>query len=460
MERDGLAQSVAIRLNKSGCIGRTTQRRILAQRRPCEAPTCRICGSLLEPRSSTWACRRCARRFLTADAARRGRALLSVARAYLRRLPARPARGVRRPETRSSRSTRTSPPTPTRWVEHARALRRGDDRAASGSTATAWSSSSPRTTATCCSTSSRTGDPGARHRSGGERRRGGPRARRRDASSTSSARRSRDDAGRRGAAGRPDRREQRPRAGARRSTTSSPASRSCSRRTGWRRSRCRISPRLIEGLQFDTIYHEHYSYFSLTTLDRALLDARARALRRRGAALARRLAPRLPATAPGRERTRVEPSVARVLAEERAAGYDTARRVRELRRRVVAETKWRLLELLIGLRREGKRVVGYGAPGQGQHAAELLRHPDRPPRLHRRPQPVQAREVPARHAHPDPSAGAHRRDEARLRPDPAVEPEEGDRRAARLRPGMGGAADRPDSRARGPAVAVTDAAAA
>ena len=31
----------------------------------------------------------------------------------------------------------------------------------------------------------------------------------------------------------------------------------------------------------------------------------------------------------------------------------------------VAETKWRLLELLIELRRSGKRVAGYGAPGKG-----------------------------------------------------------------------------------------------
>ena len=31
----------------------------------------------------------------------------------------------------------------------------------------------------------------------------------------------------------------------------------------------------------------------------------------------------------------------------------------------VIETKWRLLELLIGLRRDGARIVGYGAPGKG-----------------------------------------------------------------------------------------------
>ena len=29
------------------------------------------------------------------------------------------------------------------------------------------------------------------------------------------------------------------------------------------------------------------------------------------------------------------------------------------------EVKWRLLDLLIRLRREGKQVVGYGAPGKG-----------------------------------------------------------------------------------------------
>jgi hypothetical protein len=31
----------------------------------------------------------------------------------------------------------------------------------------------------------------------------------------------------------------------------------------------------------------------------------------------------------------------------------------------VNETKWRLLEFLIARRREGKRIVGYGAPGKG-----------------------------------------------------------------------------------------------
>ena len=120
--------------------------------------------------------------------------------------------------------------------------------------------------------------------------------------------------------------------------------------------------RLIEGLQFDTIYHEHYSYFSLTTMDRLFsmhglevfdveeLPSHGGSLRvfvhRRGAAHA------------------IEPSVSRILGEERAAGYDSVEGYRDFGARV-AETKWRLLELLTRLRREGARVVGYGAPGKG-----------------------------------------------------------------------------------------------
>jgi SAM-dependent methyltransferase len=120
--------------------------------------------------------------------------------------------------------------------------------------------------------------------------------------------------------------------------------------------------RLIEGLQFDTIYHEHYSYFSLTTMDRLFsmhglevfdveeLPSHGGSLRvfvhRRGAAHA------------------IEPSVSRILGEERAAGYDSVEGYRDFGARV-AETKWRLLELLIRLRRDGAQVVGYGAPGKG-----------------------------------------------------------------------------------------------
>ena len=49
---------------------------------------------------------------------------------------------------------------------------------------------------------------------------------------------------------------------------------------------------------------------------------------------------------------------------EQDGGYDSLAGYRDFSARV-ADVKWSLLELLIGLRREGKQVVGYGAPGKG-----------------------------------------------------------------------------------------------
>ena len=73
-----------------------------------------------------------------------------------------------------------------------------------------------------------------------------------------------------------------------------------------------------------------------------------------------------------------------------------------------SETKRKLLEFLIDAKRAASDRRLRRA-GQRQHAAELLRHPHRFPRLHGRPQPLQAGQVPARHAHPDLRSRAHRR---------------------------------------------------
>jgi SAM-dependent methyltransferase len=121
--------------------------------------------------------------------------------------------------------------------------------------------------------------------------------------------------------------------------------------------------RLIEGLQFDTIYHEHYSYFSLTTLVRLFSDHRLEVfdveeLPSHGGSL------RVYVKRQGDDLHELSPQVARVLDDERAGGYDTVDGYADFAHSV-EEVKWSLLELLIGLRREGKRVVGYGAPGKG-----------------------------------------------------------------------------------------------
>jgi SAM-dependent methyltransferase len=121
--------------------------------------------------------------------------------------------------------------------------------------------------------------------------------------------------------------------------------------------------RLIEGLQFDTIYHEHYSYFSLTTLVRLFtshgLDVfDVEELPSHGGSL------RVYVKRRGDATHEVGPGVAELLEHERRSGYDRLTGYADFADRVV-ETRWGLLELLIGLRREGKQVVGYGAPGKG-----------------------------------------------------------------------------------------------
>ncbi len=90
---------------------------------------------------------------------------------------------------------------------------------------------------------------------------------------------------------------------------------------------------------------------------------------------------------------------------------------------------------------------GLRRAGEGQHAAQPLRHPFGPHPILCRPQPVQARQVPARHAHPHPTGRGARSGPARLRADHAVEPPRGDLRTAGRTFGSGG--DASSSRSRG-----------
>jgi SAM-dependent methyltransferase len=121
--------------------------------------------------------------------------------------------------------------------------------------------------------------------------------------------------------------------------------------------------RLMAGNQFDTIYHEHFSYFSLLALvpflaseGFVLFDVDE--LATHGGSLRVYLRPAEDASRP------VAPGVERVLGEERAAGLDRLETYAAFAEQV-KETKRSLLEFLIRARREGRRVAGYGAPGKG-----------------------------------------------------------------------------------------------
>ena len=126
--------------------------------------------------------------------------------------------------------------------------------------------------------------------------------------------------------------------------------------------------RLIQGRQYDTIYHEHYSYLSLLTASRALAAAGLRIvdveeLSTHGGSLRVHARPAESAGEPGHR-------VKTVFDEEGAAGLHTVSGHQGFAGEVL-RIKSDLLTFLIGAAAEGKSVAGYGAPGKGN---TLLNH--------------------------------------------------------------------------------------
>ncbi|HZF26874.1 MAG TPA: class I SAM-dependent methyltransferase [Steroidobacteraceae bacterium] len=121
--------------------------------------------------------------------------------------------------------------------------------------------------------------------------------------------------------------------------------------------------RLMEGNQFDTIYHEHFSYLSFVTVERifrhhglVLFDVEE--LPTHGGSL------RIYARHAENESQPVSGAVSALRERERHLGYERLETYAGFQAQV-HETKRALLELLIKLKRGGAKVVGYGAPGKG-----------------------------------------------------------------------------------------------
>ncbi|MDH4581051.1 class I SAM-dependent methyltransferase [Pseudomonas sp. BN415] len=120
--------------------------------------------------------------------------------------------------------------------------------------------------------------------------------------------------------------------------------------------------RLIEQVQFDTVYHEHFSYLSLYSAQRILEEAGLRVfdveeLRTHGGSL------RLFACHAEDSRG-TAPSVAAVLDEEQRAGLRMLATYREFQARA-DRVKDELLAFLIEQKRAGRRVLAYGAAAKG-----------------------------------------------------------------------------------------------
>lgn len=121
--------------------------------------------------------------------------------------------------------------------------------------------------------------------------------------------------------------------------------------------------RLIEHNEFDTIYHEHFSYFSFIAAEAALarhglrvfdvqeLDTHGGSLRLFVAHAENAARPTLPSVTAMRDR-------------ELRAGFNTLEPYRRFAAKV-ERTKQNLLKFLIEAKERGLKIAGYGAPAKG-----------------------------------------------------------------------------------------------
>lgn len=119
--------------------------------------------------------------------------------------------------------------------------------------------------------------------------------------------------------------------------------------------------RLLEGNQFDTIYHEHYSYLSLTVVQRITASAGldvvdVEQLSTHGGSLRVWLAHKGSSASSA--------AVTSVLADEAIAGLESFKAYENFQQRAEA-AKYGLLEFLLKAKGRGQRVLGYGAAAKG-----------------------------------------------------------------------------------------------
>lgn len=120
---------------------------------------------------------------------------------------------------------------------------------------------------------------------------------------------------------------------------------------------------LVDNNQFDTIYHEHFFYYSLWAVNAIfkkhgmkIFDVQE--LDTHGGSM------RIFVTRTSNDEFEIGPNVDRILSDEIDRGYLDLEYYSSFDRKV-RETKRALLKILIDLKEEGKTIAGYGAPGKG-----------------------------------------------------------------------------------------------
>ena len=121
--------------------------------------------------------------------------------------------------------------------------------------------------------------------------------------------------------------------------------------------------RLVEDCQFDTIYHEHYSYLSFTTV-KTIFESHALEMfdveetNTHGGSL------RIFAKHKKDTNKQISPNVAAMLEKERKAGVTTLEFYENFQGRI-DHIKRQALRFLLDQQGNGKKVIGYGAAAKG-----------------------------------------------------------------------------------------------
>ena len=145
--------------------------------------------------------------------------------------------------------------------------------------------------------------------------------------------------------------------------------------------------RLMEENQFDTIYHEHFSYFSMLTTVRILgahglkvFDVEE--LPTHGGSL------RVYACRTEDKTREIAPSVEALIKLEKHAGQDSIAKAMKVspRRCERANSHW--WNFCSRRRERGKKVAGYGAPGKSATLLNYCGIEEGPDRIYRGPEPV------------------------------------------------------------------------
>lgn len=121
--------------------------------------------------------------------------------------------------------------------------------------------------------------------------------------------------------------------------------------------------RLIEGNQFDTIYHEHFSYFSFLTVqqvfakhDMTIFDVQEVTVH--GGSL------RIFVKHADDNSKAMADNVNNLLEQEKALGLDNIKTYAQFASKIV-KLKHNLLDFMLNANKQGKVIVGYGAPAKG-----------------------------------------------------------------------------------------------